>query len=93
MRDAAHIVNSSIINYLHNQRLRKAVALSENYKPKIDESLSNSALFAVYFMKIEAKMTAVRYFEKRVLYEIYSKKRTCPNTYCTLLYIDHYILE
>ena len=39
-------------------------ALSENYKPILKESPSNSTLFGVYFIKIEAEMTTLCCFEK-----------------------------
>ena len=44
----------------------KRAALSENYKPIHNhyESPSNSDFLGVYFIKIEAKMTKLCYFEK-----------------------------
>ena len=43
--------------------------------------------------KLKQKWQHCVLWKIKVLYEIYSKKRTCPNTYCTLLYMTEISLN
>ena len=85
-----YIGNSLIIYYQHNQPFRKIVLFKlKIYNPIGNETPNYSSLSGVHFNNADAEMTRLCCFEKKKigLYEIYSIKRTCPNTYCMLLYI------